>query len=266
MIANARMYSATPQAKQAWKALLRNVLERAGLDWEILDYDAPAPLAALWAREDLGCVMMCGLPYWQRTARPTLIAAPIPSPERYGGRPVYFTDFAVAADSPFRALEDTFGSVVGYTLRDSFSGCVAARAHLLRYRETLGAPLFREAKGGYVNARAVVEALHQGQIDVGPLDSYYFDLLRSGDPACAAKVRVVASSAPAPMPPFVATAALPSAALKALRDAVLEAGRSSELAEQRRVLLLAGFAVPRNNDYEVVDAAFARSRAFPELW
>lgn len=45
-VVNARMYSATPQAKQAWKALFREVLERAGLDWEILD-DAPAPLSAL---------------------------------------------------------------------------------------------------------------------------------------------------------------------------------------------------------------------------
>src|SRR5687768_4606717 len=123
------MYSATPAVKQAWKAVLQWVMPRAGLDWELLDHDAPAPLSELWARDDLGLAMMCGLPYSQRAPRPALIAAPLPSPERYGGRPVYFTDIAVRADAPYRSLEDTFGGVVGYTLDDSMSGCVAFRTH-----------------------------------------------------------------------------------------------------------------------------------------
>jgi hypothetical protein len=54
-VVNARMYSAAPAVKRAWRELLGWALGRAGLDWEILDYDAPAPLAALWARDDLGC-------------------------------------------------------------------------------------------------------------------------------------------------------------------------------------------------------------------
>ena len=80
LIANARMYSATPAVREAWKVLLRWVLARAGLAWEVIDYDAPAPLSALWARDDLGLAMMCGLPFAQRGVRPTLVAAPIPSP------------------------------------------------------------------------------------------------------------------------------------------------------------------------------------------
>jgi len=141
LVANARMYSATATARADWKALLAWVLARAGLDWEVIDYDPPAPLSALWAREDLGLAMMCGLPFSQREPRPTLIAAPVPSPSRYGGRPVYFTDIVVRADAAYERLEDTFGGVVGYTLADSMSGGVALRDHLARYRAARGSRL-----------------------------------------------------------------------------------------------------------------------------
>jgi len=38
-IANARMYSATPAVKQAWKEVLGWALRRAGLDWPLVDHD-----------------------------------------------------------------------------------------------------------------------------------------------------------------------------------------------------------------------------------
>jgi hypothetical protein len=211
-IANARMYSATPAVKQAWKALLGWALARAGLEWDVLEYDAPAPLSALWARDDLGCVLMCGLPFTQRAPRPALVASPVPVGERYAGRPVYFTDLAVRADAPYRSLEDTFGGVVGFTLADSYSGCVALRAHLLPQREARGAPLYRGAVGGF------------------------------------------------------ATAALAAPDLERLRDALLEAGTIPELGAQRKVLQLARFAVPREQDYATIGSALAKSRSFPDAW
>ena len=81
-VANARMYSVTPSVKADWKQLLAWALARAGLPWDVSDYDAPAPLSVLWARDDLGLAMMCGLPFAQRineARRPTLVAAPLPS-------------------------------------------------------------------------------------------------------------------------------------------------------------------------------------------
>ena len=255
MIVNARMYSATPQAKAAWKKVLGGVIGRAGLDWELLDYDAPAPLSALWARDDLGAAMMCGLPYSQRRPRPQLVAAPIPSPARYGGRPIYFTDLAVRADAPYKTLEDTFGGVVGYTLPDSMSGCVALRAHLAPY----GRKVYRQAVGGFVNARQVIEALDARRIDVGPLDSYYYDLLRAGDPELASKVCIIASTAAAPIPPLIATAVLAPEVLERLRAAFLAV-------EEQPELLLKGFAVPALSDYDQMEQALAASRSFPETW
>jgi ABC-type phosphate/phosphonate transport system substrate-binding protein len=261
LVANARMYSATASARADWKQLLAWALARAGLAWDVIDYDAPAPLSALWARNDLGLAMMCGLPFSQRAPRPTLVAAPIPSPARYAGRPSYFTDIVVRADSNYERLEDTFGGVVGYTLADSMSGGVAFRNHLAPYRAARGARLYRAAVGDLIHARGVIEALAAGRIDVGPLDSYYHDLLRRNEPALAQQVRIVASTEAMPIPPLVATAALSPDELARLRDALQAAAKVPELAAVTERLLLAGFAVPDPADYEVL-AAIAQ-RAIP---
>lgn len=260
MIVNARMYSATPRAKAAWKKLLGWAVERAGLEWQIVDHDAPAPLSALWARDDLGAAMMCGLPYSQRKPRPALVAAPVPSPARYGGRPIYFTDLAVRADAPYETLEDTFGGVVGYTLEDSMSGYVALRRHLLPFRSKDKPKLYRAAVGGLVNARRVIEALDERRIDVGPLDSYYYDIVRHNEPELAAKVRVIATTAAAPIPPLVSTSQ------QSLREALLAAGRAPELAAERAMVLLKEFAVPDERDYRVFDTYLSEARQYPDLW
>ena len=265
-IANARMYSATPQVKQAWKDVLGWALRSARLSWDVIDYDAPAPLAELWSRSDLGCAMMCGLPYSQRLPRPTLVAAPVPSPARYARRPVYFTDIVVRAASKFRTLEDTFGGVVGYTLEDSMSGCVATRRYLRSFRKPDQPQLYRKAVGGLINARRVIEALDAGDIDVGPVDGYYYELLQKNEPAFAAKARVVASTEAAPIPPFVATAPLTADELGALRAALLAAGSSGDLSPQRDMLLLAGFAVPSNADYDAFNGILAASNDFKGIW
>jgi ABC-type phosphate/phosphonate transport system substrate-binding protein len=145
------------------------------------------------------------------------------------------------------------------------SGCVALRAHLAGFRD--GAqPLYRKAVGGFVNARQVIEALVAGTIDVGPLDSYYHDLLRRNDAAFAAQVRVVDATAAAPMPPLVATARLEERELGRLREALQECGSRADLARQRDVLLLAGFCVPAPDDYAVFAGILAAARRHAGVW
>jgi ABC-type phosphate/phosphonate transport system substrate-binding protein len=260
------MYSVTPPVKAAWTEVLGWALRRARLDWAMLDYDPPALLDGLWARDDLGCAMMCGLPYSQRRPAPTLLAAPVPSPSRYRGEPIYFTDIAVRAASAHRTLEDTFGGVVGYTLENSMSGYVALRRHLLAHRTPQRPRLYRKAIGGLLNARGVIEALAAGRIDVGPLDSYAHDLLRRNDPSFAGKVRVIASTAAAPIPPLVATAPIAEGDLGRLREALGGAGDAAELAAAREVLLLDRFAMSRAADYRVFDEILAAAQRFPKIW
>jgi ABC-type phosphate/phosphonate transport system substrate-binding protein len=249
-LANARMYSVTPAAKAAWREVLAWVLEHAGVAAEFVDHDPPKRLSELWARDDLGAVMMCGLPFSLRPQRPTILAAPVPSLPRYGGQASYCSDLAVRADSPARTLADTFGGRAGYTLKDSQSGYFVLRHHLMTRHPDVPVP-YREIVGGLMNPRGVIKALAEGRIDVGPLDGYCHDLIRDGDPAFAAQVRVLESTDPTPMPPIVATAPLDAATVERLRAAFLDVAGARALERARATLLLDRFVVPEAKDYDL---------------
>jgi ABC-type phosphate/phosphonate transport system substrate-binding protein len=253
-IANARMYSATSGLREDWKHLLRWVLRHASLGWDVIDHDPPAPLNALWSRADLGLVMMCGLPYSRRRSALRLLAAPVPSPARYGGQPNYFTDLVVAVDSPYLRLDETFGGVLGYTLKDSMSGGLALQGYLAEFRAQRGDRLYRKSVGDLVHARGVIEALDQGRIDVGPLDSYYHDLLRHNEPEFASRVRVLATTPAMPIPPLVASANLTELQVHSLRTALSSAIAAKELQALRKRLLLTDFAFPDPGAYRAFDA------------
>ncbi|MFY8154761.1 MAG: PhnD/SsuA/transferrin family substrate-binding protein, partial [Hyphomicrobiales bacterium] len=65
----------------------------------------------------------------------------------------------------------------------------------------------------------ILDSVVDGTIDVGPLDGYWHMLIRESLPDLTAKIRVVDSTALAPMPAFVAGARMPKEAVTALRSA-----------------------------------------------
>jgi ABC-type phosphate/phosphonate transport system substrate-binding protein len=255
-VANARMYAVAPGAAAAWKRLFAWLRDASGIALDIIDHAYPAPLDALWDRDDLGAAFMCGWPFAQRAEKPKLVAAPIPAAARYAGRPIYFTDLVVRADSPFETLADTFGHRLAYTATGSHSGFNAQRFHLgSRYP---GESRYGPWVGPYTTPRKIVEAILAGEADVGPLDSFAHDLLRRHEPALMAGVRIVESTDPAPIPSLIASGATPDEIVDALQDALLGVGQRSELAELRADLCIAGFARTAEEDYRVtVDRAAA---------
>jgi ABC-type phosphate/phosphonate transport system substrate-binding protein len=169
----------------------------------------------------------------------------------------------VRADAPFRKLEDTFGGVAGYTLKDSQSGYFAFRTLLMTKHP---AAKYRRIVGGLLNPRGVIKALAAGDIDVGPLDGYVFDLMRAGDPAFAAQVRVVASTDPTPMPPLVATAPMKKEEVERIRAAFLNVHREPSLDEARQALLVERFVVPELRVYDKTKRRAERVEREGEPW
>src|SRR5829696_992976 len=182
-IMNARMYAVTPAVEAAWQGLLHHVTRDAGVPLQYVSYPAPQPLEALWARPDLGCVFMCGYPVALRLANVVPIAAPIPRAEWAAGRPVYRSNLIVRDDAPYRTLEDTFGGRAGWTVEHSHSGFNAFRHHLLQFRSAARPRLYGEMQGSLVTARAILDSVREGRIDVGPLDSYWHLLIERHNPA-----------------------------------------------------------------------------------
>ncbi|HEY1290637.1 MAG TPA: PhnD/SsuA/transferrin family substrate-binding protein [Burkholderiales bacterium] len=247
LVANARMYSVTPAAAAAWREVIGWVAREADVPVEFVEHGPPKLLSDLWARDDLGVVQMCGLPASLRKPSPTVLAAPQPSLPRYQGKAIYMSDIAVRADAPFQTLEDTFGGVAGYTLKDSQSGYFAWRTLLLtKYPNAK----YRQIVGGLLNPRGVIQALASKKIDVGPLDGYVFDLLRAGDPQFASQVRVIAVTDPTPMPPLVATASLKENQTEQLRSAFRAVHEEPSLHSALGAILVERFVVPDLSVYD----------------
>jgi len=253
LVLNARMYAIAPGARAAWHALFDWLSRASGRPLQIVDHAFPAPLDALWARDDLAAGFMCGWPFAREridgAARP-IVAAPIPlsSP---AGRAVYRSHFIVRRESPVRRLEDTFGGRLAYTAETSHSGYNAPRHHLLAYRSAAGRPLYAARIGPLVTPRRVVEAVLAGEADVGPLDSYAHDLLLRHDPALMAGVRIVDSTAWAPIPPLVGSRGGDPAAAARLGDLLAAAAEDKAARPLLAELALAGFARPAAADYGV---------------
>jgi ABC-type phosphate/phosphonate transport system substrate-binding protein len=156
--------------------------------------------------------------------------------------------FVVRADSPFRSLEDTFGHRFAFTIDDSHSGYNAPRHHLLRYR-TGDRPLYREIVGPLTTPRRVLEAIADGRTDVGPQDSFAFDLMSRHAPELTRQVRVVASTDPMPIPALVASRDADDRMIERLADALVATAVEPALRPLLADLCITGFARIDSRDY-----------------
>jgi ABC-type phosphate/phosphonate transport system substrate-binding protein len=246
---NARMYAVTPAVERLWQGLLEHVATEAAVKLDYLSYPAPQPLEPLWARSDLGLVFMCGYPIASGLAPVVPIAAPIPRARWAQGRALYRTDLIVREDAAYRTLEDTFGDRAGYTVAHSHSGYNAWRHHLLRYRTPERPVLYREMLGNLITARNVLDSVRSGRIDVGPLDAYWHLLISRHSPELTAGIRVLASTATAPMPALVAAAGVPQETVDRLRAALLGAAGRPWFPAYAEPLQLDGFATVTGSSY-----------------
>ena len=188
LIACSRMYNLTPALAQRWARLFEHVAATAGIPLENIPHAAPAPLEALWSREDLGLVFLCGRPFLQYGCRHRPVAAPLPAdviavhPEERlpGALPtgsVYRSLLLTRELDGPRSLEESFGLRVGFMAAHSQSGYNALRARLAPHALRRGTSrLFACAKGPYPSPNALLAALAEGDIDLAPVDSYAFAL------------------------------------------------------------------------------------------
>jgi ABC-type phosphate/phosphonate transport system substrate-binding protein len=250
-IANARMYAVTPAVEAAWQALLSHICAEAEVPLAYWPYPAPQPMEGLWQRPDLGCVLMCGYPIALRLAHVTPLAAPIPALDWAGGRALYRSDLIVRAESPFRRIEDTFGHRAGWTVEHSHSGFNAFRHHLLAFRGKDRPKLYGSVTGHLVTARRILDSVTEGSIDVGPLDGFWYALIARHAPHLVKNIRVIGTTALAPIPAFVAGAGLGTEAVLRLKASFAAAQGRSWFAPLAETLLIEGFAGVEQQDFAV---------------
>jgi ABC-type phosphate/phosphonate transport system substrate-binding protein len=255
VIANARMYGVTAAAAQAWHDLLSQLARRARLPLEIIEHAAPAPISELWARRDMGAVFMCGLPFSRMQPRPYLLAAPVPSPVEFRAAPIYWSEFVVRSDSPYRAVSDTCGGRIAFTSPESQSGFAAP----LQYLRQLGGkrPLYAEIIAPQITPQGALAAVIEHRADVAAIDAYSLCLQRRFSPELSAGIRVLARTEPRPIAPLVA-----STPLESLAQAFEQAHQDAALQPLLQNLCLQRFVRPDPERYQALRQEFEATLAY----
>lgn len=259
LIANARMYAVDAATAAGWAALFARVATLSGVDLSVVAHPAPAPLEELWRRADLGLAFICGYPFARGGFAVRPVAAPIPASG--DGRPLYATHLVVRAGSDIATLRESYGRRLGWTVAHSQSGFNAVRTHLLADWQERG-PLYAGSVGPLLTPRRVIDALLADEIDIGPLDSYFYDLLLAAEPQTAARLRIVETTVLRPMPLLVASREIDAAVVKALQAALIDADRDEAMRDTLARLRLSGFAAIEPEAYHVlIEEADAADRA-----
>jgi phosphonate transport system substrate-binding protein len=186
----------------------------------------PTELVVGSSYDELGqadVAFVCGLPYveWARRGKSAVapLAAPVLRGQRYGGRPVYFSDVIVRRDSPFRSFADLRGRSWAYNEPHSQSGYGITCFHLARQGET-GGYFGRVVETGW-HERSI-RLVCERKVDASAIDSHVLAVAFRDRPALARRLRIIDTLGPSSIQPIVAARRLPAALRAGLRAGLLE--------------------------------------------
>ena len=164
---------------------------------------------------------VCSLPLVTHEREGVAAAVPVAAPvlvgERYGGRPIYFSDVIVHRDASARTFQDLRGASWAYNEPMSQSGYGVTRHHLLSLGETDG--FFGEviAAGFHQTAIAMVR---DRSVDASAIDSHVLELAMQDDPSLAHDIRVIDTLGPSTIQPIAVTKRFHPELREAIRSAL----------------------------------------------
>lgn len=213
---------------------------------------------AQFAAGELDAGFICGLPYVQLTRQSVtpieLVAAPVLQGERYGGRPIYFSDVIVHRDSQAARFADLRGASWAFNDRESHSGYNLTRYHLLQ----MGAA--REFFGRVVAAgfhQRAIDMVASGEVDGSAIDSQVLAVALRDEPHLRQSLKVIEVFGPSTIQPFVVARRLPASVKTAVLQAVLTVGDDPIERETLDSRFVARFVPIADADYDDIRAMLA---------
>jgi phosphonate transport system substrate-binding protein len=195
-----------PNIMPVYEAVTEEIARRLGVETELVvetDY-------AACARDENEVCFVCSLPYVeferQGIAPAVPIAAPVLMGDRYGGRPIYFSDVIVHRDSAFQSFLELRGHSWAYNEPLSHSGYGITRYHLLELGETHG--FFSEViEAGFHEASMRLVAARE--VDASAIDSQVLAVAMRDDPSLARSLRIIDSLGPSTIQPVAVSKRVP---------------------------------------------------------
>jgi phosphonate transport system substrate-binding protein len=209
---------------------------------------------------DIGVI--CGLPYVlladRRSPPVEPLAAAVLAGDRYGGRPVYFSDVIVRRDRPVAGVADLRGRLWAYNDPWSHSG----------YTATLYALLQRGIRPG-IFGRVVQAGFHErsirlvadGRVDASAIDSQVLAVALRDQPQLAADLRIIDAFGPSTSQPVVVARRLPATVKRAVAEALLALHGDAAAAAALRRGFVERFVAVDDGTYDDIRAMLAAIHA-----
>jgi phosphonate transport system substrate-binding protein len=174
---------------------------------------------------------VCSLPYvmFEREGiSPSLpTAAPVLTGARFGGKPIYFSDVIVRAESGFGSFLDLRGCRWAYNEPLSQSGYGITRYHLVTLGETNG--FFGDViEAGY--HETAIEMVRDGEVDAAAIDCQVLAVAVREHPDLTETLRVVETLGPSTIQPIGVSRRLGEAVRASIRDALVTMHEDRHLA------------------------------------
>ena len=143
-----------------------------------------------------------------------VVAAPVLTDPRFGGKPLYTSDVIVNRNSSFQSLEDLRGARWAFNEPSSWSGYWVTLQRIGSW------DFFGEVVEAGFHERAV-RMVSDGEIDGAAIDCHVLGVALRQDPELAERVRVVETLGPAPSQPVVVRAGLEDGIKARIREQLL---------------------------------------------
>jgi ABC-type phosphate/phosphonate transport system substrate-binding protein len=213
-------------------------------------------------RDENEVCFVCSLPYVTFERRGIDLAVPVAAPvlqgQRYGGRPIYFSDVVVRRDSPFRSFLDLRGRSWAFNEPMSHSGYGITRYHLVRLGETRGF-FGKVVEAGF--HQEAIRMVAEGEVDGSAIDSQVLAVELRDHPDLVERVRVVEALGPSTIQPVAVSKRVPEDLREAIRAVLVTMAEDPTVRERLTAGLVARFVAVDANSYDdirmMVDACEA---------
>jgi len=247
-----------PNVLPVYQFIAAYVGKNLGCETELLVGDTHDQFAEL--RPDIAFI--CGLPYvhMMRQNPPSVevLAAPVLQGERYGGKPIYFSDVIVQHDSPLQSFAELRGHSWAYNETISQSGYGITRHHLLRMGETGG--FFSKVIHAGWHQKAIRWVI-AGKIDGAAIDSQVLAVEMRDHPELNRQIKVIDALGPSTIQPVVARADLPAATKAAVKAALLAMGDDPTAQAKLAECFFERFVSIDDRDYDDIRAMLEAAEA-----
>jgi phosphonate transport system substrate-binding protein len=205
---------------------------------------------------------ICGLPYVQLARRwpppVELAAAPVLRGERYGGKPIYYSDVIVRADSPWHSFAELRGQSWAFNDPDSHSGYNVTRYRLVQMGETKG--FFGRVVSAGWHQRAI-RMVCDGEVDASAIDSQVLAIELRDHPELAAQLKIIDVLGPAAIQPVVVARTLSASLKEGVAAALLAMGDDPAGRAHLAHGFVERFAAVSDADYDGIRVMLAAAEA-----